>query len=425
MRQNGLMVKYILLISLAFSVMAYPIRAATSTDIENALLALAEARRTQRSTILAWARKARRDGSLTDPGAREAYKNALSGEPKEKYMKALSLLKEVYDGSTEPEKEQLYYYLGRCYLRTGDIVNSEDMFRKAIQTDYNVAEAYFGLIQLSGKKTYSPEIRKTEVIFPYREAISRIYPYSRTAIRVAEYRTELAQKEAGYIERVEILGRFGIGHKYMWQDMFKIGDLYREMGMFDEAIKAYKWSAGFRSPDSWLSPGCALIWEHIAKSYVKQNNLNLAIFFYRKSLASGHEYSTEILQEIRTLQTEITDLVNQQTPRPDAEKLVLIGDMLREMELFDEAIKTYQLAEKVGGRSLVAKIAHAYRGKAEIIEKYRRTRTKYAILPSGEKASWKIVIDTYFLSLNEYEKAGDRVNVEQVKERIENLKKLR
>ena len=244
-------------------------------------------------------------------------------------------------------------------------------------------------------------------MFKHDQQIAHLYPYSPTVQYVANMQTEQREAVLGSHEHGQllVLPTINYGRFYEWQSLVTVGDLYNEQNLFEDAANAYHWSVQVRDLDEWLE-SCIIaeMWVKIADCYEQKGERTLAARYLAKTFALPLTSS-----QISTISTRLNTLLNSPAPeqgsqvfkKPDVQKLQQIGEMLFEMEMFDEAVGAYKQAEQLGADMRLL-IASSWEAKAQFLFDYRSQRTENAML-FGTLLSWEKIVAAYNKAKQSYQ----------------------
>jgi tetratricopeptide (TPR) repeat protein len=289
------------------------------------------------------------------------------------------------------------FYLGLAQFYGNRFEAAEATLSSITPDSLGAAEAYFLLIKILSKRlTEKNKKIQLSQIFGHYQKIAHLYPYSSTVQYVANVQTDQREAVLGNDSELWSVPAFEVGRLYEWQELITVGDLYYEQNLFKEAANAYHWSIQVRDLYEWLESSLvAEMWVKIADCYEQKAEQTLAARYLAKSFALPLTTSqiSEISTRLKTLLALTESKQASPVSKPDALKLQQIGDMLFEMEMFDEAIKAYRQAEQQGSDMKLV-IASVLEAKAQFLFDYRLERTEAAIL-FGKPLSMAIIAQAY------------------------------
>ncbi|RKZ51494.1 MAG: hypothetical protein DRR16_10265 [Candidatus Parabeggiatoa sp. nov. 3] len=273
------------------------------------------------------------------------------------------------------------FYLGLAQFYGNRFEAAEATLSSITHDSLGAAEAYFLQVQILSKRlTEENKKRQLSQIFGHYQKMAHLYPYSSTVQYVANVQTDQSEAVLGCDSELWSMPAFEIGRLYEWQELITVGDLYYEQNLFKEAAKAYHWSIQVRDLYEWLESSLvAEMWVKIADCYEQQAEPMLASRYLAKSFALP--LTTSQISHISAYLKTLLARPVRAAPisKLDAQKLQQIGDMLFEMEMFDEAVSAYRQAEQQGAdmKQVIASVKEA---KAQFLFNYRLERTEAAVL---------------------------------------------
>jgi tetratricopeptide (TPR) repeat protein len=298
------------------------------------------------------------------------------------------------------------FYLGLAQFYSNHYEAAETTLSSISSDSLGAAEAHWILIQILSSRLTEENAKTLRLqMFKHDQQIAHLYPYSPTVQYVANMQTEQREAALGSSDfgQLLVLPTIDYGRFYEWQPLVTVGDLYDEQNLFEDAANAYHRSIQVRDLDEWLE-SClvAEMWVKIADCYEQERTLaarHLARSFALPLTTSQISAISARLKKLlnRPAQKQSSQVLK----KPDAQKLQQIGDMLVEMEMFDEAVRAYRQAEQIGADMRLL-IASALEAKAQFLFDYRSQRTKNAIL-FGMLLSWEKVAQAYKKAKQSYE----------------------
>ena len=262
------------------------------------------------------------DGIWLKSKAGSAY---YEGRPEDAYelaRQSMDLLLSCLPLATEPEKAEIYYFVGRDYLVLGDLDKAEEYFKKAAEIDFIAPEAYGGLLKIvdlrialgaqkpqageEGTKPLYEMLRgdgpwpavpqntqaRMQATKPIYEALRRVCPYNRGLLfptlggwlSVPSESAEASMKATGKIPDwlpQDFGPHFAAG----------AGAVFVEMCMWDEAIRCYQLGRYTElsfgpTKKPFDLPYLAETYDRIGDCYLAKRDIPHAILWYRMCLSS-------------------------------------------------------------------------------------------------------------------------------------------
>jgi tetratricopeptide (TPR) repeat protein len=290
------------------------------------------------------------------------------------------------------------FYLGLAQFYSINEDAAEATLSSISSDSLGAAEAHWILIRILSSHLTEENAKILRLqMFEHEQQIADLCPYSLMVQHVADVQTDQREAALGSSEygQLLVLPTIDYGQFYGWQPLFMVGDLYYEQHLFEDAANAYYWSIQVDDPNEWLQNGVADIWVRIADCYEQKGERTLAARYLAKSFALPLTASqiSAISARLKTLLNRPVQKQSSPVLKPDAQKLQQIGDMLFEMEMFDEAVRAYRQAEQQGADMRLL-IASSWEGKAQFLFDYRSQRTENAVL-FGMLLTWETVAQAY------------------------------
>ncbi|HID99612.1 MAG TPA: hypothetical protein EYP59_04900 [Thiotrichaceae bacterium] len=261
-------------------------------------------------------------------------------------------------------KTDFRFYLGLAQFYGNRFEAAEATLSSLTYDSFSAAEAHWILRRILSKHLTEENANFVRSqMFEHEQQIARLYPYSPIVQDVADEQTN--QREVGLDSHygLLVLPTIDIGRLYDWQTLVTVGDLYYEQNLFEQAADAYHWNIQVRDPNQWFQNGIDSFWMKIADCYEQKGEPTLAARYLTKSFALPLTTSqiSDISARLKTLLAQPAPKQATPVSQPDALKLQQIGDRLFEMEMFDEAVRAYRLAEQQGAdmRLMIASVKEA------------------------------------------------------------------
>jgi len=285
-----------------------------------------------------------------------------------------------------PESEFRYYRV-LVELRVGNRTKAEETLARIPDDSIAAAEAHWIRAKLiSERMTDATAGMLRPLIIQEYARVAALRPRSTMAQFVADAATDAreAQEPAGSSPRVVPTVR--LGRRFDWQKLVSIAELYQAQRMYAEAAKAYGWSLEVRYPDEWLQSGASATWERIANCHEQRGDRALSLRYLVKALMLPIDDDNRVrLAEILSARIKAAPSIPN-APSPDRTTLVKIATSLVAMEMFDEALTTYERAAALHEDTALA-VAETLEQRAGFLLAYRRERSRSTVL-FGAPLSW-------------------------------------
>lgn len=223
--------------------------------------------------------------------------------------------------------------------------------------------------------------------------IAELCPYSPLAQYVADLDTDHREAQLGGPSGPVTLPETKLGTRYDPETLTQVADLFEQQALLEEAARAHGWRVRVRYPEEWLQAGVAPCWEAASDCHARRGDRILAARTLAKcyALGLGDEGAADVSERLREL-LEPSDVQPEQ-PEPDPATLAQIGDLLTEMQMFDDALRVYAMARDAGGE-VALPVAAVREARAQFLLDYRSERTAAAVL-FGAPLTWTRVTQAW------------------------------
>ena len=312
-------------------------------------------------------------------------------------------------GRIEPSawlpQQEVQYYLGLAEFYSDNLDAADRHLGQVPPESPCAGEALWVRAQIIVRRISGADgERLRPQLFERYQRLAEVRPLCAMTQSVADRQTDEREASAGGDLGPRAVPVTKLGRRYDWQTLVRIGELYARQNLLVDAARAYGWSVEVRYPQEWLSGGVAASWMSIADCHERLGDRHLAFRWLAKCLALPLD-SGQIQQVVaRLARLPESTPPPPPTAQPDARTLMHIGEWLLEMEMFDQAVVTYQQAGRHGA-DVGVPLGKVLEARAAFLFDYRAERSPYTML-LGQALTWARVAGAFEAARKQYAEAG-------------------